>query len=46
MIGASGPVNIILGLAVTVMIYELSKLLNRRKIAAVSISGSLKNKWK
>lgn len=39
------PADIFFGLVVTAAVYELSKLLNRRKIAAVSMSDSLKNKW-
>ena len=37
--------DIFLGFAIILIAYELSKLLNRRKIAAVSMSDSLKNKW-
>ena len=39
------PADILLGFAILLVIYELSKRLNRRKIAAVSMSDELKNKW-
>lgn len=39
------PVDIAVGFVILFLTYELSKLLNRKKIAGVSMSDGMKNKW-
>lgn len=39
------PVDMLLGLIIILATYELTKLLNRRKITGISMSDTLKNKW-